>query len=211
MQTKSIMLIATLVILGISLVKPIYPNEQYLQHAPTAFIILGLAMDCRKQWLTLPTFICTVFFLWLHILGARYIYSYVPYDNWLTATIGQSSEEMFGFSRNHYDRLVHFSFGGLCMIAGASSLARYLRCSIALNLIFSFCMMSTLSGIYEVFEWMLTVVMAPGDADAYNGQQGDNWDAQKDIALAMLGSLIVIPIAAREADRSTRKDRPESC
>lgn len=44
--------------------------------------------------------------------------------------------------------------------------------------------------IYEMFEWLITVVMSPATADSYNGQQGDMWDAQKDMALALIGSTI---------------------
>ena len=58
---------------------------------------------------------------------------------------------------------------------------------------FAFCIVTAFSGIYEVFEWLLTVVMAQHDADAYNGQQGDVWDAQKDIGIAMIGSVIAMP------------------
>jgi putative membrane protein len=44
--------------------------------------------------------------------------------------------------------------------------------------------------IYELFEWALTLVLSPDDAEGYNGQQGDLWDAHKDMALAMLGSTV---------------------
>ena len=47
------------------------------------------------------------------------------------------------------------------------------------------------SMVYELFEWLLTIVMSPELADNYNGQQGDIWDAQKDMVLAMLGSTIM--------------------
>ena len=47
------------------------------------------------------------------------------------------------------------------------------------------------SMVYELFEWLLTIVMTPEQADGYNGQQGDLWDAQKDMAWAMLGSTIM--------------------
>ena len=46
------------------------------------------------------------------------------------------------------------------------------------------------SALYEIFEWLLTLLVAPDMADAYNGQQGDPWDAQKDMALAMAGAAI---------------------
>lgn len=47
----------------------------------------------------------------LHILGARYIYSYVPYDEWMQALAGVTLTGSFALSRNHYDRVVHFAFG----------------------------------------------------------------------------------------------------
>ena len=47
-----------------------------------------------------------------------------------------------------------------------------------------------LSMAYEIFEWLLTVFLSPEDADSYNGQQGDMWDAQKDMALALVGSTL---------------------
>jgi putative membrane protein len=53
-------------------------------------------------------------------------------------------------------------------------------------------MIQTGSMIYELFEWTLTIVMTSEEADYYNGQQGDMWDAQKDMALAMLGSTIML-------------------
>lgn len=46
--------------------------------------------------------------------------------------------------------------------------------------------------IYELFEWLLTTVMTADAADCYNGQQGDIWDAQKDMALALLGSTAML-------------------
>jgi putative membrane protein len=46
--------------------------------------------------------------------------------------------------------------------------------------------------LYEVFEWLLTLLLSPKDADSYNGQQGDMWDAQKDMGLALLGSSAVL-------------------
>jgi len=53
-------------------------------------------------------------------------------------------------------------------------------------------MIQTGSMIYELFEWLLTIVMSSDAADSYNGQQGDMWDAQKDMALALLGSTAIL-------------------
>ena len=56
-------------------------------------------------------------------------------------------------------------------------------------MVFGMLAVLSISAVYEIFEWLLTVIMAPQHAEAYNGQQGDLWDAQKDMALAFVGSL----------------------
>ncbi len=197
MKLKPILLLLTAAFLGITLIQPIYPREQALQHVPTAVVLCVLALDCRRGWLTHWAYVCTIVFFWIHILGARYIYSAVPYDSLLQQLTGTTTKEIFGFERNHYDRLVHLLFGGIYLLATSSMIRRYLNCSTALNIFLSFCVVTAMSGIYEVFEWWLTIVMSPQDAESYNGQQGDMWDAQKDIALAMLGSGLTMPLVPR--------------
>ena len=52
-------------------------------------------------------------------------------------------------------------------------------------------------GLYEIFEWSLTLALAPEEAGAYNGEQGDMFDAQKDMALAGFGALLALPLVRR--------------
>ena len=52
-------------------------------------------------------------------------------------------------------------------------------------------------GLCEIFEWSLTITLAPGDAGAYNGEQGDIFDGQKDMAIAALGAVVALPLARR--------------
>ncbi|MCR4853085.1 MAG: DUF2238 domain-containing protein, partial [Prevotella sp.] len=123
-------------------------------------------------------------------IGARYIYSYVPYKEWLT-TIGCVGPDFFQDPRNHYDRFVHFAFGVLLYPYLLHVCKDVLRQKPLTAIFMAWLIIQTGSLIYELFEWSLTVFMSPEDADSYNGQQGDLWDAQKDMALAMLGSTIV--------------------
>ena len=152
-----------------------------------------LAADTRRNWISRSSFLCLSFFIWLHILGARYIYSFVPYDKWVTTLIGSSASEWFGWDRNHYDRLVHFLFGMLFVIPAAELGSRCGKLSPKWAVSFAVLVVLSISALYEVFEWLLTVVMAPRHAEAYNGQQGDMWDAQKDMALAFVGSVVTLP------------------
>jgi len=120
-------------------------------------------------------------FIVLHCIGARYIYSNVPYNDWL------GLNDYFGWERNHFDRFVHFFFG----ISFTPVLYDLFKPKIqsVFALLMAFFALQTFSLFYEIFEWLLTVLISSEAATEYNGQQGDWWDAQKDMALALVGSL----------------------
>ena len=181
----------------------LYPRNTFLQHAPTAILILA-AIPALKRWpLSNGAVGCIFLFFLLHSIGARYSYSFVPYDEWVRAIAGTSITEMFGFARNHYDRLVHFCFGFLAIRPVREIALRHygLTGRVALYIAPEFVL--AFSAFYEVFEWFLAVAMSPADADAYNGQQGDMFDSQKDIALAALGALTAyLAQRASEPDES---------
>ena len=141
-------------------------------------------------------------FLALHTIGGRYIYSFVPYDEWFAALGLTTPSELFGWQRNHYDRLVHFAFGLLWFPLLRELLVRKGGLSPRWSTYVAVEAVLAASAAYEIFEWWLTLVMAPGNADAYNGQQGDIWDAQKDMALAFVGALIAAVISSIRKKRS---------
>ena len=88
----------------------------WLQHSATLIIGIFLIYDIKKDLLKPDTFVCIYLFMLLHIIGARWIYSYVPYDLWFQKLTGVGFNSFFGLQRNHYDRFVHFMFGVLMMI-----------------------------------------------------------------------------------------------
>jgi putative membrane protein len=114
----------------------------------------------------------------------------VPYDAWSHALFGGTINGLFGFERNHYDRLVHFMYGFLLAypmrevfvrVAGAKGFWGY-----CLPLLMT---MAT-SCLYEIIEWCAALVVGSDMGNAYLGTQGDEFDAQKDMALASLGALL---------------------
>jgi putative membrane protein len=128
-------------------------------------------------------------FLSLHVLGARYLYSYVPYDDWSAALFGRTVSSLCGFNRNHYDRLVHVAYGLLLFFPAREVIVARLRLrGIWADLLALQFILAT-SALYELIEWGVALVFAPDWAEHYNGQQGDLWDAQKDMALAVLGAV----------------------
>ena len=169
-------------------VKSEYPNQQLLQHLGTLLVSLILIADLILDRLSLNAYIGVSLFILLHIIGARWIYSNVPYQSFFES-IGIDIHELFNINsqRNHYDRLVHFSFG-LLMVPFLFEIYRVRIENTIISLVFAWLTIQTFSMFYEVFEWLLTVIVPGEGATDYNGQQGDVWDAQKDMALALLGA-----------------------
>ena len=189
-KIKLTLFLLLVIFVAITCINPIYPHEQYLQHAGTILLLIPLLYDAFKNRLPMSAFVGIILFTTLHVIGARYIYSYVPYKDW-AITLGIVDTDYFQDTRNHYDRFVHFSFGVLLFPYLVYVCKKWLRQQRTVAILMAWLMIQTGSMIYELFEWLLTVVMTSEEADYYNGQQGDIWDAQKDMALAMIGSIIM--------------------
>jgi putative membrane protein len=96
---------------AVSCIRVPYPEYFALQHIPTVFALIALTAMDRKVGIDRQSYALIVSFLLLHLIGARYLYSYVPYDDWTHKLFNFRVGDRFGFERNHYDRLVHFAFG----------------------------------------------------------------------------------------------------
>jgi putative membrane protein len=189
-----------LVLWAFSCIRVPYPEFFVMQHVPTVLAVIALIVAERKQLLNRLGFALVILFLLLHLLGARYLYSFVPYDVWSQQLLGVRITDRFGFTRNHYDRLVHFSFGLLFVYPVAYCFKQRLHINSWWSATLAIAMIVAASALYEIAEWLTAMTCAPDWADAYNGQQGDTWDAQRDMAIATLGGIIsfaiVVPFLA---------------
>ena len=184
---KIVVLLITAVVAIVTYISPVFPREQFLQQAGTILLVALMLCDLRKRWFSNLAFLGIALFLMLHLVGARYIYSYVPYQDWLQCL---GDWECLYTSRNHYDRLVHLLFGVFLFPALVEFSRLRVTSRQVMAVLVAWLLVQAGSLIYELFEWALTLVLSPEDAEGYNGQQGDLWDAHKDMALAMLGSTI---------------------
>ena len=178
----------------------------WVQHVPTAVfagVIVWLVRAGRVGGGTLALLLA---FWSLHCVGARWIYSYVPYDAALRSLFGTDTGDWFGWTRNHYDRLVHTMYG-VCHSPIAAAVhrragrSRWASAALAVEFVLAS------SAVYELAEWGAAVVMAPDWADSYLGQQGDEWDAQKDVAVAGLGAVVAAGVWAWLDERRFRAPR----
>lgn len=198
---KLSIIIALFIFTCITCINPVYAEYQLLQHLGTLIVSFILFVDLKKNKLSLFAFSFVAIFIVIHVIGARWIYSNVPYNNFFDNYFGLNINEAFDLGkRNHYDRLVHFAFGGLFLpFLFEGFFHKYKNKMLALLL--AWLSLQCFSMLYEVFEWLLTVYSDKIGED-YNGQQGDKFDAQKDMALAMMGSNLLVVYYLFKKDKS---------
>lgn len=184
------LLLGSLVGLGLAQIAQPYPSIAPLHHVPTLLFLLAAPFLFQRWPVSNAALACIIGFLALHTIGGRYTYTNTPYDVWFEALTGDTLSAIFDWERNHYDRLVHFSFGLLMVLPISELFSRYAAVTRRLALYIAVEFVMGVSAIYEVLEWGLSIILAPDNVEAYNGQQGDFWDAQKDMGLAFFGALV---------------------
>jgi putative membrane protein len=140
--------------------------------------------------------------VFLHVLilvyGGYYTYALTPLGNW--------ARDTFELSRNHYDRVGHLALGAFPAFTIREVLLR--RTPLERGGWLTFLVLSVVLAIaafWELLEWWTTLVAAPDVGVAFLGTQGDPWDAQWDMLLALVGAAIALPVLGGVHDRSMRR------
>ena len=202
-EMKTISKRETVILLGIisvsMIISGIGPYDRvtwYLEVAPVFIGIPLLFFTFKRFPLTPLTYRLLTIHALILILGGHYSYARVPLGYWI--------QELFDFSRNHYDRIGHLAQGFVPAILAREILLRtsplkpgkwlfVIVTSIAL----------AFSAFYEMIEWWASI--AGGDsADSFLGTQGDIWDTQWDMFLALLGALSAQLLLAKKHDRELK-------
>lgn len=163
-----------------------------LENALVVAFVPALLASLRWFPLSRLSWTLLLLFLALHTLGAHYTYSEVPYDAWAQAAFGRTISEIFGFERNHFDRLVHFSYGLLLAYPMRELFLRVADARGFWGYFLPLDLTLSTSAIFELFEWAAAMLFGGDLGVAYLGTQGDPWDAQKDMALAGLGAFLTM-------------------
>lgn len=155
----------------------------WAENIPVIIVVGILVATARVHCFSNTAYSLMAVFIILHTIGGHYTFERVPFS-WVT--------NMFGFERNHYDRLAHFSVGfyayALAELLTTRRLVRT-RWIVALFPVFA---ITTIAGLYEIFEWQYALYSDPEAGVAVLGSQGDIWDAQKDILADTLGAMLVM-------------------
>jgi putative membrane protein len=180
------LLVALVAVWSWAAIKPVYLEDWWLENVLVFLgvpLIIGLGYYFRLSNLS---YTLVTIFLILHVVGSHYTYAEVPF--------GETLRRWFSSDRNLYDRLVHFAFGLLLAYPVREVFVRITQAKGVWGYYLPIELTLAFSAIYELIEWAAAEVVAPEAGLAFLGAQGDVWDAQKDMALAGLGSVIAMVI-----------------
>jgi len=158
--------------------------ENTLSFIFVAFIIITY----KKHQFSDLSYLLICIYLCLHVYGSKYTYAENPFGYWL--------KDVFHMSRNHYDRIVHFSFGFLLAYPMREMFLKWLKYPRWVAWLLPIEITLSISAFYELIEWAVADLFFKAQGDAYLGTQGDIWDAQKDIFLAFCGAIIATTIVS---------------
>ncbi|MCW5893270.1 MAG: DUF2238 domain-containing protein [bacterium] len=163
-------------------IAPRYRADWAIENLPTAVLLPLVLVAHRRVGFSDRAWVQGTLFLVLHTIGSHYTYSEVPIGDWV--------RDGLGLGRNHYDRWVHFAFGLLLLRPIREIGFRGRELDRATTLFFCVAVVAWWSVVYELVEWLVASVADPQAGTAYLGTQGDEWDAQKDMGLAVLGAML---------------------
>jgi putative membrane protein len=169
----------------------------FMEVFPVVIVVPVLLFTWRRFRLTRLLYVLIALHCIILMVGGKYTYALVPLGFWM--------EGWFGFVRNHYDRIGHFAQGFVPAIAAREILLRIPRLPRGawLNGIVVACCLA-ISALYELLEW--AVAAATGEAaEAFLGTQGDVWDTQKDMLLALIGASCALLLLSRLHDRQLER------
>lgn len=175
------------------------PNDRAdwaLENLLVVLFVAALFATYRRLTFSRVSYTLIFLFLCLHSIGAHYTYAKVPYDSWMQVLTGRSLNEMLGWTRNNFDRVVHFSYGLLLAYPIREIFLRVANVRGFWGYFLPLDLTMSTSMLFELLEWAVVAAVASDLGAAYLGTQGDEWDAHKDMALASLGALIAMTVTA---------------
>ena len=180
-MTAKILLIGYLVLFTWAGIAPYDRATWWAENIPIVGIALGLVWLYWRGFEFSPAaYGLMAVLLYLHTIGGHYTFERVPFD---------FVSQLFGFERNHFDRIAHFSVGFYAYaIAEALVRKRAVRSRLVLFL-FPIFSIAFVAMAYELIEWIYAATAGGASGAAFLGSQGDIWDAQKDMLADTLGAV----------------------
>jgi putative membrane protein len=188
-----VLAVAVLVALALSGIAP-YDRATWWMEVLPAMIALVVLFATRHSYpLTTLLYVLIALHCLVLIYGGAYTYARVPLGFWM--------QDLLGTERNPYDKIGHFMQGFVPAMIAREILLRggFVRAGKMAAFLFV-CVALAVSAVYELIEWWAALAMGQG-ADEFLGTQGDEWDTQSDMFLALLGACGALLLLSRLHDR----------
>lgn len=187
-----------------SVIRPASYAVWALEVTPALIGLVIIIALYRRFRLTTMSYAIIAMLAILMLIGGHYIYSKVPFFNWI--------KDAFHFERNHYDRFGHFLKGAFAIVLREIVLRKtpLSRGSWLFTIVTS--MSLAIAALYEIIEWLVSIISKGGKASKdFLGTQGDIWDTQWDMLCTLIGTIVALLLLSRWHDRQlARLDQPHS-
>lgn len=185
----------TLICLATLWAPPAGRTSWFLEVTPGLLMVLALGVAYRRMPLSHWVYVGVFIHVLILIYGGYYTYALTPLGDWAKAA--------FHLSRNHYDRVGHVALGVFPVFMTREILLRKTPLVRGAWLSFlSVCVVFAFAAFWELLEWWTTLIVASDTGAAFLGSQGDIWDAQWDMFLALLGAIAALIMGSGGHDRS---------
>ena len=193
-QPLALLLVLSLVCIATLWAPPAGRTSWFLEVTPGLLMVLWLTVAYRSMPLSHWVYAGVFTHVLILIYGGCYTYALTPLGNW--------AKEAFDLSRNHYDRIGHVALGVFPVFMAREILLRKTPLVrggwlsfLSVAVVFAF------AAFWELLEWWTTLIVAGDTGTAFLGSQGDVWDAQWDMFLALLGAIVALLLGSRVHDR----------
>jgi len=184
------LLLLVIAVLIWSVIKPTDFLTWVAESSPSIVVLIILIAIYRKFRLTTLSYTIIAVLSILTFIGGHYTYSEVPLFNWL--------QDTYDLKRNHYDRFGHFLKGLSAIVVMEILLRKTLLKRDAWLSGITISIILAIAALYEIVEWLSTKLpYAQKEKEDFLGMQGDKWDAQWDMFLALIGSILALAIFSR--------------
>lgn len=170
----------TFIVLAIS---PYDRTVWWAENIPIILIVMAIIIIYKYYVFSPLSYFLMFFLIFLHTIGGHFTFERVPFD-FIT--------KLFGFSRNHFDRLAHFTVGFYAFPIAELLLEKKIVKSKTVLFLFPVFTIFTIAASYEIIEWLYALFAEESAGTAMLGSQGDIWDAQKDMLADGLGAVVVM-------------------
>ena len=163
-------------------ISPVQRLQWFAECTPLLAILIVLVLTYKRYRFSNSSYLMMLIFFSLHVVAAHYTYEGTPFEHWL--------KPLFHTKRSNYDRVVHFFFGVLISYPIRELLENTMKFRRVWSYVLPIVFIAGISGFFEIVEWLAAAIYGKGGEERFIGMQGDIFDTQKDMAVALVGVLV---------------------